>query len=41
MVAATTGPFQLRPAAIADTDAIVDVWFTGWREAHVAGGLHS
>jgi GNAT superfamily N-acetyltransferase len=32
---ATAGPFQLRPAATTDTDAIVDVWFTGWREAHL------
>jgi GNAT superfamily N-acetyltransferase len=35
MDTATTGPFDLRPAATTDTDAIVDVWFTGWREAHI------
>ena len=35
MHTATTGLFQLRPAATTDTDAIVDVWFTGWREAHL------
>jgi GNAT superfamily N-acetyltransferase len=35
MDTAATGPFQVRPAAIADTDAIVDVWFNGWREAHL------
>lgn len=28
-------PFQLRPAAATDTDAIVDVWFAGWRDAHL------
>lgn len=35
MQTATTSPFQLRPAATADTDAIVEVWFTGWSEAHL------
>jgi GNAT superfamily N-acetyltransferase len=35
MHTATTGLFQLRPTATTDTDAIVEVWFTGWREAHL------
>lgn len=35
MHTATTWPFRLRPAATTDSDAIVDVWFTGWREAHL------
>lgn len=35
MDTATPRPFQLRPAASTDTDAVVDVWFTGWREAHL------
>lgn len=35
MDAANSAPFQLRPAATTDIDAIVDVWFTGWREAHL------
>jgi len=32
---ATSGPFGLRPAAVTDVDAVTDVWFAGWREAHV------
>ena len=35
MHAATTEVLQLRLATAADTDAIVDVWFAGWREAHL------
>jgi GNAT superfamily N-acetyltransferase len=35
MVDELAHPFQLRPAATTDTAAIVDVWFTGWREAHL------
>ena len=30
-----TTAFRLRPAAVADTDDIVAVWFSGWREAHL------
>jgi GNAT superfamily N-acetyltransferase len=28
-------PFRLRAAAFTDTDDIVEVWFSGWREAHL------
>lgn len=35
MVIVATAAFELRPAVAADTDAIVDVWFNGWREAHL------
>lgn len=30
-----TDLFQLRLAATGDTEAIVDVWYSGWREAHL------
>lgn len=33
--AAMADPFRLRPAAPGDAREIVDVWFTGWREAHL------
>lgn len=35
MAASTDNPFRLRPAHTTDIDAIVDVWFGGWREAHL------
>lgn len=35
MGTATNHAFQLRPAAPDEAEAIVNVWFSGWREAHL------
>jgi len=34
MGASRSSPLRLRPAAAADTDAVVEVWSSGWRDAH-------